>query len=149
MSHFALEYSFNAKLHLNDMKTHSQATIDTKRLSPASLKTFIKICEAWEVSIPEQLVLLGEPARTTFFKWKRDIANVQLSVDTLERISHLLGIYKSLQILLPDPKAADAWVKKPNEAPIFGGKSALDRMLAGRVSDLFVVHQYLDSVRGG
>lgn len=131
------------------MKTHSQTTIDTKRLSQAALKTFIRICQAWEVSIPEQLVLLGEPGKTTFYKWKRDLDSVQLNVDTLERISHLLGIYKSLQILLPDPKAADSWVRKPNQAAIFGGKSALERMLAGRVSDLFVVHQYLDAMRGG
>jgi hypothetical protein len=36
-----------------------------------------------------------------------------------------------------------------NTAPLFAGKSALDRMLGGQVADLFVVRQYLDAQRGG
>jgi hypothetical protein len=74
---------------------------------------------------------------------------VKLSRDVLERLSNILGIYKSLAILLPDVKAADEWVRKPNAAPVFGGKSALDRMLAGNVSDLNLVRRYLDAQRGG
>ena len=92
--------------------------------------------------------LLGVTARSTYFKWKK-YAQGHLPKDTLERISYVLGIYKALQILLPDGKAADAWIKKPNSAPLFRGKSALDRMLSGQVSDLFVVRQYLDAQRGG
>jgi hypothetical protein len=46
----------------------------------------------------------------------------QLSRDTLERVSYILGIYKALQILLPDHDAADAWIRKPNSAPPFGGR---------------------------
>ena len=72
-----------------------------------------------------------------------------LPKDTLERISYILGIFKALQILLPDEKAADAWVKRPNTAVLFAGKSALDRMLSGHVADLYVVRQYLDAQRGG
>jgi hypothetical protein len=74
---------------------------------------------------------------------------VHLSRDTLERISYILGIYKALQILLPDAAAADAWIKKPNSATPFGGRSALERMLSGNVSDLYAVRQYLDAMRGG
>nr|MBA3775474.1 DUF2384 domain-containing protein [Betaproteobacteria bacterium] len=92
--------------------------------------------------------LLGEPPRSTFFEWKRN-GEAKLSRDTLERISYVLGIYKALQILLPDPKAADAWIRKPNAAPIFAGESALNRMLSGNVADLYVVRQYLDAQRGG
>jgi hypothetical protein len=40
-------------------------------------------------------------------------------------------------------------VSKPNTAPLFGGQSALARMLSGNVADLYVVRQYLDAVRGG
>ena len=71
-----------------------------------------------------------------------------LSRDVLERISYVLGIYKALQILFPDPARADAWVKRPNAAPLFAGQRALDRLLSGNVSDLFVVRQYLDAQRG-
>ena len=76
-------------------------------------------------------------------------AKGQLTRDTLERVSYILGIYKALQILLPDPAAADAWVRKPNTAPLFGGAAALQRMLSGNVADLYVVRQYLDAWRGG
>jgi hypothetical protein len=94
------------------------------------------------------MTLLGVTARSTFFKWKKK-PNTVLPKDTLERISYILGVYKALQILLPNETAADEWVKRPNAAPLFGGKSALDRMLSGQVSDLFVVRQYLDAQRGG
>jgi hypothetical protein len=67
----------------------------------------------------------------------------------LERLSYVLGIYKSLQILLPEPERADAWVRRPNDAPLFGGGSALGRMLGGQVADLFLVRQYLDAQLGG
>jgi hypothetical protein len=31
---------------------------------------------------------------------------------------------------------------------VFGGRSALDRMLSGNVADLYIVRQYLDAQRG-
>ncbi len=121
---------------------------DRKGLSGPALRTFLRIAELWGLSVVEQMILLGVTARSTFFKWKKD-PNAVLPKDTLERISYILGVYKALQILLPDEKAADEWVKRPNAAPLFGGQSALDRMLSGHVADLFVVRQYLDAQRGG
>jgi hypothetical protein len=116
-------------------------------LGGPGLRAFANIAEAWGLTVVEQLQLLGIASRSTFFKWRRETAP-RLPRDTLERLSYLLGIYKSLQILLPDPKAADEWVRKPNEAPLFGGKSALERMLSGQVADLYVVREYLDAERG-
>ena len=112
-----------------------------------ALRAFTNIAEAWGLSVAEQLKLLGLASRSTFFKWRRE-REPRLPRDTLERLSYLLGIYKALQILLPDARAADQWVRMPNQAPLFGGRSALDRMLSGQVSDLFVVRQYLDAERG-
>jgi hypothetical protein len=122
--------------------------LDREQLSPAALRTFFRIAGLWRLSTAEQLVLLGGPGRSTLFKWKRD-PGVALPKDTLERISYVLGIYKALQILLPDPKASDAWVRKPNRAPLFGGRSALEVMLGGNVADLYLVRRYLDAQRGG
>jgi hypothetical protein len=116
-------------------------------LGGPGLRAFANIAEAWGLSIAEQLTLLGIGSRSTFFKWRRE-REPRLAADTLERLSYLLGIYKSLQILLPDPKAADEWVRKPNTAAPFGGRSALERMLSGQVADLYVVRQYLDAERG-
>jgi len=97
--------------------------------------------------IAEQLKLLGIASRSTFFKWRRE-RNPKLPRDTLERLSYLLGIYKALQILLPEARAADEWIRKPNSAAPFGGRPALERMLSGQVADLYVVRQYLDAERG-
>ena len=124
-------------------------SISAERMGAAGLRAFVGIADAWGLSVDEQLRLLGQPPRSTYFAWRKQPDKAGLSRDTLERLSNLLGIYKSLQILLPDAVAADAWVRKPNAAPLFGGRSALDRMLAGNVSDLNLVRRYLDGVRGG
>ena len=113
----------------------------------AGLRAFTRIAELWHLNISEQLALLGITSRSTYFKWRKE-PQPRLPRDTLERLSYLLGIYKALQLLLPDTHAADAWIRRPNEAPLFGGKSALERMLSGNVADLYTVRQYLDAQRG-
>ena len=125
------------------------ATVTPQQMAAAGLRAFARIAEAWGLSVDEQIRLLGEPARSTFFAWRKHPEKASLPRDTLERLSTRLGIWKSLQILLPDAGAADAWVRKPNTAPVFGGRSALQQMLAGNVSDLNLVRRYLDSARGG
>jgi len=121
----------------------------SRDLSAAGLRAFFNIARDWALNMDEQMVLLGAPGRSTFFKWKSAPETADLKRDTLERLSYILGIYKALQILLPSTNAADGWVKKSNSAPLFGGKSALDRMLGGNVADLLAVRQYLDARRGG
>ena len=113
-----------------------------------ALATFFRIADLWGLTAEQQMRLLGSPARSTYFRWKKQGAE-QLSRDTLERISYVLGIYKALQVLLPDPVAADSWVRRPNSAALFGGGTALDRMLTGNVADLYLVRQYLDAQRAG
>ena len=125
------------------------ASFSPEQLAAAGLRAFARVAQAWALSVDEQLCLLGQPPRSTFFAWRKQSERAALSRDTLERLSNLLGIYKSLQILLPDVAAADAWVRQPNSAAPFGGGSALQRMLAGNVSDLNLVRRYLDGVRGG
>lgn len=120
-------------------------TLDRKELTGPALRTFFNIAEAWDLSEVEQMKLLGLDSRSTLHNWKRgDVA--ALSKDALERISYVMGIYKGLHILVP--KTADAWVRKPNKASVFGGKPAIDRMASGNVADLYVVRQYIDGQRG-
>lgn len=110
------------------------------------LAVFTPMADAWELSTDEQMRLLGSPPRSTFFKWKKDGGG--LPRDTVERISHLLTIWKSLEILHTDPKLSDSWLRKPND--FFNGASALDIMLEeGNFSDIVRVRQYLDAQRGG
>jgi hypothetical protein len=116
-------------------------------LAGPALRAFFRIAEAWDLSTAQQRTLLGNPPPSTFFKWKKQ-GDGALPRDVLERISYILGIYKALQILLPDPVRADGWISQPNDALLFGGRSALERMLGGNVGDLYAVRQYLDAQRG-
>src|SRR6202030_3048382 len=47
---------------------------------------------------------------------------------TNRRISYLVGIYKSLHILLPDD-LADGWVTQPNDNLLFRGQAPVDYMV--------------------
>ncbi|WP_341632132.1 MbcA/ParS/Xre antitoxin family protein [Sphingomonas agri] len=116
-------------------------------LGGPALRTFFKLAKAWGLSEKEQMKLLGLNSRSTLHAWRAGRVS-KVSRDTLERISYLLGIFKAINILLPDTKRADEWMRLPNRAPLFGGRSALDRMTTGNIGDLYVVRQYLDAQRG-
>lgn len=126
---------------------HQAVELDSGRAAAAALRTFWRLAEAWKLSASEQITLLGV-GRTTFYQWRRGKFG-PLDRHVLERLSYLFGIYAALQILLPIADRANEWIRKPNQAPLFGGQSALDRMLGGQVADLYVVRHYLDAQRGG
>ena len=114
------------------------------KLRAPALRSFFQLVSAWRLTENEQMKLLGLTSRSTLQNWKAGQVS-EVGYDTLERISCLLGIFKAINILLPEQKQADAWVRAPNTAPLFGGRSALDRMTSGDVADIFLVRQYLDS----
>jgi hypothetical protein len=121
-----------------------QAQLTPQKIA-AAMRAFFRVAQVWDLSNEQAQVLLGHPARSTFYKWKRGEV-VAVSHDTIRRLSYVLGIYKALQVLFKSPAQADGWVSRPNTA--FGGGSALDRMLGGDVTDLAAVRIYLDTVRG-
>lgn len=122
------------------------AQTDPKRLAQAALRTFFNITQAWQCTSRDEIILLGQPPRSTFYKWKKCAGDVILPKDTLERISYIFGIYGALRVLFPTDLQACAWPARPNAA--FHGKSALDVMLGGNVTDLAFVRRYLDAMRG-
>jgi hypothetical protein len=126
---------------------HPVVDLQSAEAAAAALRTFWRLAEAWKLSVQEQTTLLGV-GRTTLYQWKQGKVG-PLDRHVLERLSYLFGIYAALQILLPVRERADEWIRKPNAAPLFGGHSALERMMGGQVADLFVVRQYLDAQRGG
>lgn len=111
-----------------------------------ALKAFFGIAQQWQLSAEQECILLGVP-KATFYRWKKTQSGV-LSRDQLERISYILGIYKALKILLPSEVAANRWIRQPNDAPLFSGKTALDKLMTGRIIDLADVRRYLDAQRG-
>ena len=124
-----------------------EVDLGTPAAAQAALRTFWRLAEAWKLDVHEQTTLLGV-GRTTLYQWKAGKV-VALDRHVLERLSYLFGIYAALQLLVPVKERADGWVREPNTAPLFGGRSALDRMMGGQVADLYVVRHYLDAQRGG
>ncbi|GAA3719683.1 antitoxin Xre-like helix-turn-helix domain-containing protein [Oceanisphaera sediminis] len=114
-----------------------------------ALPVVFKILDKWHCSTQEQLALLGIHSRSTLNKYKAKHGGIRLSPDTLERMSYILNIHKSLRILFTAEDSVYGWVRKPNQHPFFAGKSAMEVMTHGRVADLYEVSKRLSAWRGG
>ena len=114
----------------------------------AALRVCFRITQAWGLTPTQEQIVLGT-SRTSLYNWKSGAVRAALEPVALERLSYVFRIFAALEVLLPIPERANLWIKAPNTAPLFGGFSALDRMLAGQVGDLKVVADYLDAQRGG
>ncbi|GLK60089.1 antitoxin Xre-like helix-turn-helix domain-containing protein [Azotobacter vinelandii] len=125
----------------------TRTSVDTPRAGQVALKFFFRLAELWGLTPEQQMVLLGGIGRSTYFNYRK-LPEVRLGRDLLERISHLMGIHKSLRILFGDSPSTYDWIKRPNKAAPFNGDSALQRMLAGSLVDLSDVNRYLAAQRG-
>ncbi len=113
-----------------------------------ALAVFFRIAARWGLNAAQRQALLGA-SRTVFYRWQAGQVSAGLDAVTAERLSYLFRIYAALQVLLPVPERADAWLRQPNSHALFGGGSAMDRLLGGRVGDLKDVADFLDAQRGG
>jgi hypothetical protein len=123
-----------------------------ERLGAPALRTFAAIAERWGLSEAQRLSILGDPSRSTYHYWlakARDRKRVLLPVDTLLRMSAVLGIHKDLAILFVRQEDESSWLKKPHGAPLFGGQSPLALLANGSQDGLMLVRRYLDAWRGG
>ena len=105
----------------------------------------LNLFRLWGVTDDQAATLLDLPRRT-FARWKAGRVG-RIGRDGKSRLSNLMGIHKALRILFREAPRGYAWVKAPNEA--FGGRSALDVMLGGELTDIMRVRRYLDAERGG
>lgn len=122
-------------------KTKSLLNKSPEKTAKIALSVFFNITQAWGVKSYEQRILLGSPTSTTFFKWRKGEAT-RIDLDTLERISYIIGIYKALGIIFPTREQADVWIKKANID--FDGQTALSFMLKGSMTNLGDIRRYLD-----
>lgn len=113
-----------------------------------AFKVILNIFDKWHCSTDEALILLGLK-RSTWFKYKNAPESALFSQDIVERISYILNIHAALRILFSTPDSVYQWVRKPNNAPFYNGRSAMDVMLQGRVVDLWSVASRLNAERGG
>lgn len=123
--------------------TETQAT----EIAAAGLRTFFNIAAAWKLNDSEQAILLGL-AGTSALSGLREGRVALADAETLERLSLIFGIFRALNTIFAAPEHADEWLRRPNKSPLFEGRTALDRMLMGNVSDLYAVRRHLDAECG-
>jgi hypothetical protein len=128
------------------------APANRRRLSGPALRTFLVIADRWGLSEEQRRLVLGYPSRSTFHNWAR-LARMQqpitLDVDTLTRLSAVLGIHQALGVLFDSDAEGVAWLKGPHSAPLFGGQPPLALVASGAHDSLMAVRRFLDAARGG
>src|SRR5580698_2888892 len=73
-----------------------------RTLSGPGLRAFVAIADRWNLTEAQRLLVLGLPSQSTYYGWVKAARlhqDITLSVDTLLRISAVLGIHKALRIL--------------------------------------------------
>ena len=136
------------------MTTLTRIDTEAKPFSPAALtdeeaaamfRAALNLFRLWGVTDDQAATLLDLPRRT-FARWKAGELG-RIGRDGKARLSNLMGVHKALRIIFHEAPRGYAWIKAPNEA--FGGRSALDIMLGGELTDLMRVRRCLDAERGG
>lgn len=120
---------------------HPQPITDAE--AAAMFRAVLNLFRRWEVTDAEAATLLDLPART-FARWKAGEAG-RLGRDGKARLSNLMGVHKALRLIFREPERGYRWIKAANTA--FGGRSALEVMLGGELTDLMRVRRYLDAER--
>lgn len=128
------------------------ASANRRRLSAPAFRTFLSIADLWGLSEEERRLVLGFPSRSTFHGWAkraREHEDFTLDVDTLTRISAVLGIHQALGVLYTNAREMVGWVRGPNQATTFGGHPPLQVITSGTLDALLTVRRFLDAARGG
>jgi hypothetical protein len=111
----------------------------------AAFRAALNLFRLWSVTDENAAILLDLPIRS-YRRWKAGEIG-RIDRDAKARLSNLMGIHKALRIIFREPQRGYAWIQAPNAA--FGGRTALEVMLGGELTDLMRVRRYLDSERGG
>lgn len=117
----------------------------TDEEAAAMFRAAVNLIRAWDATDDEAAKLLDLGTRS-YRRWKAGEIG-RIGRDTKARLSNLMGIHKALRIIFREPERGYRWIREPNA--IFGGRSALDVMLGGELTDLMRVRRYLDAERGG
>ena len=110
----------------------------------AMFRAALNLFKFWALTDEEAAVLLDQPTRT--FRRCKSGSLGRFNRDCKARLSNLMGIHKALRYMFTEPQRGYHWIKAPNAA--FGGRSALDVMLGGELTDIMRVRRYLDAERG-
>jgi len=136
------------------MPTAARAVARTAGIDPQSrdartrlARMITTLFEHWNLSTAEQAAALGISAgsRSTLVRYRagEPLADDR---DLLDRVSHLLGIHKSLRILFPhDRDLAYAWMTTSNRRL---GARPIELVVRHGFEGLLALRRYLDFQRG-
>jgi hypothetical protein len=108
----------------------------------AVMRVFDGLGKAWELNGSEKLALLGI-SELVELEVLRASPLDEITHETIGRVTILLDIFRAVLSLLPVPERANDWVRKPNTAPFFGGRSPMQKMLGDGMKGLGEVRAYL------
>ncbi len=111
----------------------------------AMFRAVVNLFARWNLTDEQAATLVDMPMRS-YRRWRAGELG-RIDRDAKARLSNLMGVHKALRIVFREPQRGYAWIKAPNDA--FGGRSALEIMLGGELTDLMRVRRYLDAERSG
>lgn len=116
--------------------------------SVAVMRTFPTISHEWGLSDTDMAALL-EINIDSYREWTATSSHADLKAEQLERASNLLGIYRSLTLLLPKVEHQQRWLHDLVDNASFDGLSPMELMHRGGLPALRSLRGYLDAQRQG
>ncbi|ANO35668.1 hypothetical protein A6E01_19495 (plasmid) [Vibrio breoganii] len=112
-----------------------------------SLKVSLNIFEKWQLTDTEKLNLLGLDSVSDLGLMVAGL--VMVREDVLTRVSYVLQVHRHLRSLFSEDASVYGWVKKPNDHPLFRGRTAVEYIGVGGVDRLArvvsVLRSYVDA----
>lgn len=112
-----------------------------------AIKAMSRLFTKWDLDPVESARLLD----MTDDSW-RQVQNgnyaIELTENQMMRVSCILGIHLSLQVLFSAP-TEDKWISLPNSGPLFSGARPVDAMIAGGLETMLRLRRELEAQVAG
>lgn len=125
-------------------------------MAKAGLSAVFAIAREWSLSNEELRIFLGNPSRSRFNELHRgDPKTIRgLSVDELDRLAYITGIYAMLNVLY-SPTSHPEWLRNATQVPAealycpWGIGSPLGYLLTGKLKAVADVYEYMSAECNG
>ena len=111
-------------------------------------KAVMRAFDEWQLPNADRQVLLGlgPNSRTTLNRYASG-SPLNNTRDLLDRVGHILGIYKGFQLLYPEnPEIRECWLRSPNRR--FHGRTPIEVVRQFGLPGLLMVRAQVDRMRG-
>ena len=125
-----------------DKLDHSVLDVDSKYVSKATTRAFVRLCDKWKINdeVAASLALLDSKT-LNLVKLGRWVGT--LTEDQIVRIGLLFQLYESLHIVF-DEELANSWVTMANKGPLCKGSTPLDVMSKEGLPAMVAFRNYMN-----